>query len=83
MCQCNGVEMGSMSNSVMMGYYPVIYRYTSNIADMQAEAEELANRIEQCYQQWTDAGPSLSTEVHLPFWSEQRQAYQQLLTGLK
>jgi len=64
-------------------YYPVNFRYESNIPNMQVEADALATQLEQYYKKWQDSRLLLPKEVHLPYWSSQKPVYQKLLEDLK
>jgi len=64
-------------------YYPVTYRYESNIPDMQIEADALATRLEDYYKKWKESRLQLPKEVNLPYWSSQKAIYKKLIESLK
>jgi len=64
-------------------YYPVLYRYESNVPDMYEEARALAMKVEEFYKKWKDGRLHLPSEVDIPFWSNQKAVFQRLIEDLE
>jgi glycosyltransferase involved in cell wall biosynthesis len=63
--------------------YPLNYRYASHLTNPQAEAEAVADRLEQYYKKWAVSRLEPPRDINLPWWHAQKPLYQKLIVDLK